>query len=184
MRPADRTLLTGLVSVLALTGAGVVAGVSQEKKPAPADPFATAFPDIPAKDPDKYPCPRFMGRQSIPADRHDMVKRLAKAELDALVQVVRLAHQTIESGRLREPNLFSVLDVYRRIPVVAAEVIGETDELVPWLEERVAMGKWLEQFLRNRFFRGPLPTTDLQVRAERLHAEQELLRLKAKLGKR
>jgi hypothetical protein len=180
MRPADRTILAGLVSALALTGVGVVAGVGQEKKPAAADPFATAFPDIPPKDPNAYPCPRFMGDRSLPADRHDLEKRLAKAELDELVRIARL----FEDERLRSENLIKILHVYRRIARVAAEAVGETDALVPWYEEWVSVTKLLEDRVRNNLSLKLTGRDAVQARAERLHAERELLKLKTKLGKR
>jgi hypothetical protein len=199
MRFAKLKLTAAVVcTVVGLAGTGVMVALSQEKKAdpkAPADdpkappkaeikePFETAFPDIKPFEGKEGQCPRFMGKVSVPADPTDLFRRLAKARLDSLVATAAMNQRLIEGGQWDTNGYYSMMQVHRDIPVAAADTLGRTEDIIPWYEEWVSITKGVEQVFEARFRAGNVRRQDVeQARAERFHAERELLKLKQKRG--
>jgi hypothetical protein len=200
MRYAKLKMVAAVVcTVVGLAGTGVMVAVSQEKKAdpkAPAgdakappraeikEPFETAFPDIKAFGEPGVECPRFTGKVAVPADRTDLLRRLAKARLDSLVIAFNHYQTFIEAGRWDAGTYPAMLQLHRDIAESAADAVGPTDELVRWHQEWVSVAKRLEGWFRQRFRAGSARQDELErIRAERFYAERELLKLKTKLGK-
>jgi RNA polymerase sigma factor (sigma-70 family) len=201
MRFAKLKLVAAVACVAAgLAGTGAMVALSQDKKPDPfaptagasenpppkieiKEPFVTAFPEIKAYAGKDGECPRFTGRTKIERDATNVLRRLAQERLDALVQSSVLNEVAAKAGRgsslvdSRDP-----MQRRREIVAAAAEVFGPSEELIHWYEEWVSQSKGYEQFVEARRDAGnALQEVVLQVKAERLYAEGELLKLMAKL---
>ena len=95
-----------------------------------------------------------------------------KARLDELVKTSQLYTTLVRGGQWDVNSLFNLLQVWRDIPLAAADVYGQTEELVHWYEEWVSMVKGKEKILQERYRAGNVRLQDVeQTRAERFYAE-------------
>lgn len=108
----------------------------------------------------------------------------AKARLDALTEAVKLSKEVVETGNHRVEMLFNLLQLERDKAAAAAEVYGQTTELLPWYERWVEGAAWLEKTIRERFEAGTIGRQVwLQAKAQHHLAVGELNQLKRRLGK-
>jgi RNA polymerase sigma factor (sigma-70 family) len=200
MRIAKLKLVAAAVCVaVGLAGTGVMVAVSQEKKPAPGvreaaekaiskveieirEPFKTAFPEIKASTETGVRCPRFTGQLLPKPDSNNVLRRVAQERLAALVESAKLYQTSIRVGQSDLSAVSALLKIYQDMPLAAADVFGASDELVRWYEEWVSVTKGLEDVMTARLQAGSAAKSDVaQVKAERFHAEGELLKVMAKV---
>jgi RNA polymerase sigma factor (sigma-70 family) len=203
MRFAKLKLVAAVACVAAgLAGTGAMVALSQDKKPDPfaptagapdkplpkveiKEPFTTAFPEIKAYGGKDGECPRFTGKTKIERDATNVLRRLAQERLDALLQSSALHDAAVKAGREGATSLVeSASSLQRRRDIVAAasDIYGPGEELIHWYEEWVSLSKGHEELVEVRRQAGnALLEYVLLVRAERLYAESELLKLMAKV---
>jgi hypothetical protein len=148
-------------------------------------PLETAFPDIkPPVFSDNRDRPRFSGKIPVRVDSNDPLRRLAQERLLKLVEAASEGDIRILGGafEVQSSQFMNLSQIWRDVLATAEDVFGLGEELIHWYEEWVAVTKRLEKVVRARYEAGTAREQEArQVRAERLYAERELLKVMARV---
>jgi hypothetical protein len=145
------------------------------------------LPDLPDVGLLPIPSPPLLGKKTVSTYPYHVTRPPARHQLDKLVTTVRLYRVLIEDGQWDVNSAFNILQVYCQVAAEAADVFGETAELIPWYEARLAAVKWVEAVaargLATRTLRRSDVSDDLPSGKLRERVERPLVELKARLGR-
>lgn len=144
----------------------------------------TGLPDVPPVRQSSPLVAALGGTWPRPTNPYRVSRRLARRRFEESVTTLRLYRQVLTANSRFDVNsAFNFLHVYEEATTLAADVIGEGEELIPWLEARVAAARWVETGLEPRAGQADVPDESV-IRKVRARAEQRLRELKERINRR